>query len=273
MSSFPFIYVINDNAVKNKSMVFDSNGNFTFAIDTSDINKFLSETLKDYVIINPIEKSTFNQPHEVSAIFKINKYFNSIYKDNSPVIDSASYYFDVFSYILKDYDIVNKKVLDFGGGNNRYSCFFKKSYYTSYDIDLSYSKEDILKKNYYDFVICNFVLEHVANPFSILETLSSCLKEKGKLIISIPILTFYEYFKYVLLNSKLSLPIFHFRTFSISNSNGCLSIFEIMKKLRDEDIKLLQSISLKYAMNEKRIIKNKPFSFFGNQLTILGEKN
>ncbi len=90
------------------------------------------------------------------------KYFN----ENSPIIDSSSHLSCIYSKILKKYDLENSKVLDYGCGNSTYKTFFKNSEYIGYDLEPDKNNTKLLKLNSYDFILANFVLEHVANPLS-----------------------------------------------------------------------------------------------------------
>lgn len=273
MNDDPFIYVSNDHAVENTSLVFDSSGTFSFALNTSDVKRYLNETSVEHIIINPLKKSVFSAPKEEWAISKISQYFGEIFGENSPIIDSSKYMFDIYSTILSKCDLENKNVLDFGCGNSTYKSMFKNSEYIGYDLKPNKKDDDFLKKDFYDLVLVNFVLEHVANPFSTLDLISSSIRRNGKIILSIPILTFQQYILYLFGIKKLRLPIFHFRAFSITNLKGCISISKLSKSLEQNNITVTEIIGL---TNEGKYLKtkiNKPFSFFGNQMIIVGEKN
>lgn len=273
MNTYPFIYVLNDQAVKNKSLVFDSSGTFSFVLKTSDVKRYLNETSDEHIIINPLKQSIFVAQNEEWAISKITQYFGEIFSKNSPIIDSSKYLFDIYSTILNKYDLEKKNVLDFGCGNSTYKSMFKNSEYVGYDLDLNNNDGDFLKRDFYDFILANFVLEHVANPFSTLDLISGCLKRNGKIILSIPILTFRDYLLNVLGIKKLRLPIFHFRAFSLINLKGCISIFKLIKSLEQNNISVTEIISLTNTRKGFKTKIKKPFSFFGNQMIIVGEKN
>ncbi len=273
MNNNPFIYVLNDHAVKNTSLVFDSSGTFSFALNSSDVKRYINETSEEHVIINPSMKSVFSAPNEEWAISCISKYFGEIFGENSPIIDSSKYLLDIYSIILNKYDLGNKNVLDFGCGNRTYNSMFKNSKYVGYDLDINSQNGDSLKRDFYDFVLVNFVLEHVANPFSTLDLISGCLKGNGKIIVSIPILTFQHYLLHILGFKKLRLPIFHFRAFGLTNLKGCISISQLIKSLEKNNIAITEIISLTNKSKGLKTQIKKPFSFFGNQMIIVGEKN
>ncbi|MFC0878806.1 class I SAM-dependent methyltransferase [Saccharicrinis sp. FJH2] len=254
-------------------MVFDRSGTFSFALNTSDIKRYVNETSDEHIIINPLKKSVFSAPNEEWAISKISQYFGKIFGENSPIIDSSKYLFDIYSTILNKYDLENKNVLDFGCGNSTYKSMFKNSEYVGYDLESNNKNDDFIKGDFYDFVLANFVLEHVANPFLTIDLISGSLKRSGKIIISIPILTFRQYLLYVFGIKKLRLPIFHFRAFSITNFKGCISIFKLIKSLEWNNIAVTEIFSLTNGHKNIKTKIKKPFSFFGNQMIIVGEKN
>jgi hypothetical protein len=272
MNTSPFIYVLNDQAVKNTSLVFDNSGTFAFALKSTDVKRYISEASGKHIIINPLNKSVFLAPNEEWAISNISKYFGEIFGENSPIIDSSKYLMNIYSIILNKYDLGNKNVLDFGCGNSTYNSMFAQSIYVGYDLDANNNNGDFLKRDFYDFVLANFVLEHVANPFLTLDLISGCLKGNGKIIVSIPILTFPHYIMHLLRFKKLRLPIFHFRAFSLTNLKGCISIFELIKSLKKNNIAVTEIISLNNKSKGPKTKIIKPFSFFGNQMIIVGEK-
>jgi 2-polyprenyl-3-methyl-5-hydroxy-6-metoxy-1,4-benzoquinol methylase len=57
-----------------------------------------------------------------------------------------------------------------------------------------------LPSNYFDCIICNDILEHLKDPWSVLRRLKSNLRENGCLIASIPNVRFYMNIKALLLH-------------------------------------------------------------------------
>jgi 2-polyprenyl-3-methyl-5-hydroxy-6-metoxy-1,4-benzoquinol methylase len=51
-----------------------------------------------------------------------------------------------------------------------------------------------LPKNYFDVIFCNDVLEHLADPFSVVEQLKSNLSPTGKIVSSIPNVRYHNTF-------------------------------------------------------------------------------
>lgn len=272
MKLSPFIYIINDNSLYGSGMVFDSNGNFCYAIDSKDILDFIKKNPKQYIVIDPKEKTVFNDIEEELSIETIGRYFNKIFKENSPLIDSKKYFSNVFLRILQEYSFDEKNVLDYGSGNRKYSSFFKNSKYVGYDINVLNDNIKQLAKDNFDYVLCNFVLEHVANPFNILNNAITYLKKGGVLIVSIPALTFYEFVKYYLFKIKLQLPFFHLRTFSVINFKGCMSFIELESFLNNHRIKIEKTISANSYGNNIIHFRHKPLCYFGKQIIIIGEK-
>lgn len=272
MKTSPFIYIISDGSLYGSGMVFDSNGNFCYAINSEDIPYFIKSNSTEYLVIDPKEKTVFNDKEEDESIETIGRYFNNVFKENSPLIDSKQYFSKVFSKIINEYSFVGKNVFDYGSGNRKYSSFFKDSNYIGHDINISDYNIEQLTKYEFDYVLCNFVLEHVANPYNVLNNAISYLKKGGILIASIPALTFFEFVKYYLLRIKLHLPLFHFRTFSIVNFKGCMSFIKIEHFLNNNKIRIQKTISVNSFSSNTFLSTIKPLCYFGKQIIIIGEK-
>ena len=274
MIKAPFIYILSDSSLYNGGMVFDTNGDFCYAIESSDISDFINTSSENYIVIDPQKKTIFKDISEIKSIEIITNYFNSIFRENSPLIDSKEYFSEVFNKIIKGYTFENKNILDYGCGNRKYSSFFKSGNYSGFDIQLSNNEnQSLIIKNNFDFVICNFVLEHVANPFEIIDNATEYLNSNGIFIISIPSLTFFEFLKYYFLKFKLYLPVFHLRTFSISSFEGCMSLSKLTHCLIENDMRIKNIVSVNSFSKHKILSKFKPFCYFGKQIIIISEKH
>ena len=81
-------------------------------------------------------------------------------------------------------------VLNAGAGKKHY-VFGKKTVNIDFvkfpGIDVVSNLEKIpFKNNYFDSVVCNFVFEHVKNPFLVCNELKRVLKPKGTILIAVP---------------------------------------------------------------------------------------
>jgi len=54
---------------------------------------------------------------------------------------------------------------------------------------------DELPANYFDIVVCNDVLEHMVDPFTVLARIKSKLKRRGMVVSSIPNIRYYHTFR------------------------------------------------------------------------------
>ena len=54
---------------------------------------------------------------------------------------------------------------------------------------------DELPANYFDIVVCNDVLEHMVDPFTVLARIKSKLKRRGMVVCSIPNIRYYHTFR------------------------------------------------------------------------------
>jgi 2-polyprenyl-3-methyl-5-hydroxy-6-metoxy-1,4-benzoquinol methylase len=135
------------------------------------------------------------------------------YYDNKP----AGYYDNVRHEMLKYLPANAKKIMDVGCGNGAFAAIVKKQNNaevwgiepmageakiaeTVLDKVFTGGVEpflDQLPDRYFDAIYFNDVLEHLADPYSVLETLKSKLAPGGLIISSIPNVRFYRTFSRV----------------------------------------------------------------------------
>ncbi len=136
------------------------------------------------------------------------------YYENKP----SGYYDNVRLEMLKYLPSQAKKVLDIGCGNGAFASLVKqKNDAEVWGIELMEEEAKVavsvldkvfigvcekyiedLPENYFDVIYMNDVLEHLADPYSVLEILKSKLAPKGVLISSIPNVRFFRTFSKVL---------------------------------------------------------------------------
>jgi 2-polyprenyl-3-methyl-5-hydroxy-6-metoxy-1,4-benzoquinol methylase len=136
------------------------------------------------------------------------------YYENKP----QGYYDNVREEMLKYLPENAKKILDIGCGNGAFASLVKqKNDAEVWGIELMEEEAkvavDVLDKvfvgncekhigglpeNYFDVIYMNDVLEHLVDPYSVLETLKSKLAPNGVVISSIPNVRFFRTFSKVL---------------------------------------------------------------------------
>lgn len=132
------------------------------------------------------------------------------YYENKP----SGYYDNVRHEMLKFLPSTAKKVIDIGCGNGAFATIVKdKNQAEVWGIELMEEEakiaETVLDKvftgaceqfindlpaNYFDVIYFNDVLEHLADPYTVLDILKSKLAEGGVVISSIPNVRFYRTF-------------------------------------------------------------------------------
>lgn len=105
----------------------------------------------------------------------------------------------------------NKKVLDAGAGRLAYRHLIKlfTNNYTSSDFKRTHDELDVVtdiekmsfKDQTFDLVFCSQVLEHVPHPNKALAEINRILKNKGKVVITVPLLGYihnapYDFYRY-----------------------------------------------------------------------------
>ena len=136
------------------------------------------------------------------------------YYENKP----QGYYDNVREEMLKYLPETAKKILDIGCGNGAFASIVKqKNDAEVWGIELmdeeAKAAVDVLDKvfvggcekyidelpeHYFDVIYMNDVLEHLADPYTVLESLKSKLAPKGVVISSIPNVRFFRTFSKVL---------------------------------------------------------------------------
>ena len=135
------------------------------------------------------------------------------YYENKP----QGYYDNVREEMLKYLPETAKKILDVGCGNGAFASLVKqKNDAEVWGIELMENEAKIavdvldkvfvgncekhidgLPKHYFDVIYLNDVLEHLVDPYSVLETLKSKLAPNGVVISSIPNVRFFRTFSKV----------------------------------------------------------------------------
>jgi 2-polyprenyl-3-methyl-5-hydroxy-6-metoxy-1,4-benzoquinol methylase len=117
---------------------------------------------------------------------------------------------------------------------------------------------DELPDNYFDAIYCNDVLEHLVDPYSVLEKLKAKLSKKGVLISSIPNIRYHYAFKKIILQKKFEYEghgIFdktHLRFFTKSS---------IAKMYTDLGFEILSHKGINRTRSLKPYLYNIPFFF------------
>ena len=265
------LYVIYEKQLYGYGMVFDLKGTFQYAVEPSEVKSIKINDLNTYIVIDPKEKSLHDKDIKENSALVISSFFDQLFKKDSLVMDTKPFLEDVFSKMLAVYDFNSKRVLDYGSGYDSYSDFFQNSEYVGYDLHNS-RQLDMIQNEDFDYVLCNFVLEHVSNIEKTIEQISTKMKSKSLVFISIPSLSFFELIKFYVLRLKMEIPIFHYRTFGYKSFPGCVSLQSIRKTMKRHNIRQ-KAISGIYRINNKNFqVKIRPFCYFGNQTVIIGEK-
>ena len=154
-------------------------------------------------------------------------------------------------YILKNINIRNKKLLDFGSGMGIFpysvkkicKCYFYDKNKLSIDfckkyLKLNYFNFNSNKKNLFDFITCNKVLEHM-NLSDIIKTLKKfkkLLKKNGKIYIEVP--------SYLAKNEGYKRQEFFSEHINVFSKNSAKKLFEQI------DMKIVKSNYIKEINNK-----------------------
>jgi 2-polyprenyl-3-methyl-5-hydroxy-6-metoxy-1,4-benzoquinol methylase len=120
--------------------------------------------------------------------------------------------------MLEFLPVNSKKILEIGCGDGTFASFLKNENTVVWGIELMKDQaltarekidkiligpceENIhnLPDNYFDAIYCNDVLEHLVDPYTVIQQLKSKLSENGKLISSIPNVRYHNTFMRLIL--------------------------------------------------------------------------
>jgi SAM-dependent methyltransferase len=116
--------------------------------------------------------------------------------------------------MLKYVPIASKRILEIGCGEGNFGAYFKKNYgaevwgveyevreaeIAAKQLDKAFSGDvagiaDQLPDNYFDAIVCNDVLEHLIDPYAVLEKFKSKLTDTGVIISSLPNIRYFRTF-------------------------------------------------------------------------------
>jgi SAM-dependent methyltransferase len=270
----------------------------------------------------PKTLATWIDPSDVSTlltkdaeIFSItfSKYLSRLFTENTSIIDSFKEFLPRLKKFFPTTSNSNRFIaLDIGCGSGYYSEVLKGKTSTVISIDLSFErllsfqnrsqKEENtrrlaivsnalslpFKENYIDLILCVFVLEHVLDPFKVIEEMGRIAKPGAKFIIAFPSYSMTDTIGTLLKRSVPFLTFGHFHDFGLLSSRipWCRNMAALIKKLRCANIQIehMQGISLfglrpnnffvrKLSnLMDKTIGKMFPFNRFGAQTIIIGRK-
>lgn len=108
--------------------------------------------------------------------------FDRYQKHNNSSNEDYINYQEKFYFEIKEF--LGKNVLDFGcGANHILSDILNKNNINSSYYDLYFYPDENYKKNLYDAIILEEVIEHIENPLLVLQDLAMLLNPNGKIII------------------------------------------------------------------------------------------
>jgi 2-polyprenyl-3-methyl-5-hydroxy-6-metoxy-1,4-benzoquinol methylase len=110
-------------------------------------------------------------------------------------------------------------------------------------------------KNYFDIIIFADVLEHLIEPWDVLENSKKMLKDNGKIIVSLPNIRFYESFISIILKGRFPysdqglFDITHMRFFCKNDMNIMFSKLNFFIEKQYPIFKLANKIGRAYILN------------------------
>jgi SAM-dependent methyltransferase len=233
-------------------------------------------------------------------------YFGAVFHEGSPLIDSNEQFLPVLArYFPGDGPLVT---LDAGSGSGFYSAALARRGHTVYACDISETRltasvahdpqrikpvrcniESIpLPDASVDFALCAFVLEHVADPYKVVEEMVRLLRPGGRILLAVPSFNVRDTLAAHLFGELPSLNFEHLRSYGLfpHTHPWCETTPETLRHLESlgvdvcviEGIGILSGLSEPFASGFARIAEvlgpqfatTWPFSCLGQQTIIAG---
>lgn len=185
-------------------------------------------------------------------------YFGSVFYEGSPLIDSHGDFLDILSRYFPHNGA--EVCLDAGSGSGYYASALARRGHKVYACDISATRlaassaqpqspgsiepvecnlDDIpLPDSAIDFAMCNFVLEHVADPYSVTEELIRLLRPGGRMLLAVPSFNVRDHLAVWLHGEVPSLNFEHLRSYGLipKTHPWCEPILDTLTHLSENDI-------------------------------------
>lgn len=155
-------------------------------------------------------------------------YFDSVFHEGSPFIDSDGDFLPLISkYFPSNPNAVG---VDVGAGSGRYAKALAKIIRKVYACDIATKRLKSIKEinieviecdiqnmklpEQCDFAMCNFVLEHVADPYKVCKSIINNLTTHGKMLLAFPSFSYRDVYAAKYQGELATLNFEHLRSFS-----------------------------------------------------------
>jgi SAM-dependent methyltransferase len=175
---------------------FISKKNYYFN-DTSVISSpYEARHLKSKIIFNNFINKALKNKKKIEFLNAgagdglLRQIFMKSYFDTKPV--SMLKFFEACNYYTNEAFEVKKEFKKINNTAEQFPKNFLKGKLNGNLADKNFLKKFPEKKNFFDFIVLYDVLEHVTNPFIVIENIVKMMKKKSKLIITVPFLQGYH---------------------------------------------------------------------------------
>lgn len=263
--------------------------------------------------IDPSDVSTLQTKDAECFSIMFAGYLSNLFRDNASIIDSYKEFFPRLRNFFPAVSTSDRCLsLDIGCGSGHYSDALKEKIGPIISTDLSFERLLSFKyspkrqegtgnlvvvsdaerlpfrSNQFDLILCVFVLEHVMNPFKVVEEMSRIARAGAKFIIAFPSYSLVDTITTLFGRATPFLTFGHFHDFGFLSSRipWCRNIKCLVKKIGNENIAIehMEGIGLfgsgsnNFFIKKLSTLANKtigkvfPFNRFGSQTVIIGRK-
>lgn len=240
------------------SLAIDSEGEIKGAVQ-GELKDMLTKK-NESSVIDPADEESMKDMRKVNRFNRaLSRYFQQTFPCESPFIDTLH---DINTHLeFERMSGEGGKVLDVGCGNGIYSKEIAKRGNIVYAVDIikrkelfgydniiftiAFSENLPFDDNYFDTILCLFMLEHVADYEKSIKEIVRVSRKYGKIIIGIPYISMKNFRKV----ASMTLPILnfeHMRAFAPGSiSPWCIGLDELENKITNAgaSIELIKYIS------------------------------
>lgn len=219
------LHVVYEHGAYGFGLRFDREGRLLGALNPTDVARSRHRSPAP-TLLDPKRRQTFHQAGAAAAVQRFNRYFARTFREHSPLSDSSLLIGDLLSEWIRHINL-SGPILDLGAGSGesatgspdglihldsspprcRASVTVGPSRVCATGEALPFADAT------FGGVLCLFVLEHVADPFPLLQEISRVLRPNGRALLAVPSTRPLELLRWLIPGLRPTLPIHHLRTF------------------------------------------------------------
>lgn len=196
--------------------------------DRRRLEQFFEQGPQPITVIDPEHSTILDRNAAKAFIPTFYSYFSRIFHEGSPFIDSDTDFLPIISRYFPAAPA--QRGIDLGAGSGFYAKALARCIEEVIAVDVVTDRlqrldvqnitvvaadlEELPFKDEFDFAMCNFVLEHVGDPYKVCAQISKCLRAGGRFVLSFPSFNPRDIYAAKFLGEMPTLNFEHIRSFS-----------------------------------------------------------